>query len=110
MIFSGNWKNQNKSELIGREIIFIINNILFFFNSTRIILDGSKDDHPELPEQSRSVFNYSMKGIVAAFSGIRKRDELVRNLDLFDTLTAFLILRMTWLIEFIRWEAPFVKK
>lgn len=46
-----------------------------------VILDLSKDEVPELPSNARSrpVFNYSMKGVVAAFSGIRKRDELVRK-------------------------------
>lgn len=33
----------------------------------------------ELPNHNRPVFNYSMKGVVAAFSGVRKRDELVKS-------------------------------
>lgn len=44
-------------------------------------MELSKDENPELPIHTRPVFNYSMKGIVAAFSGIRKREELVRTKD-----------------------------
>jgi hypothetical protein len=46
-----------------------------------IIYELSKDENPELPIHNRPVFNYSMKGIVAAFSGIRKREELVGILE-----------------------------
>jgi hypothetical protein len=31
-----------------------------------------------LPIHVRPVFNYAMRGIVTAFTGIRKKDELVR--------------------------------
>jgi hypothetical protein len=41
------------------------------------LLECAKIDK-ELPNPSRPIFNYSMKGVVSAFSGIRKRDELVR--------------------------------
>ncbi|XP_070509513.1 protein ECT2 [Chironomus tepperi] len=36
----------------------------------------------ELPTHNRPVFNYSMKGVVAAFSGVRKRDELTELVHL----------------------------
>lgn len=31
----------------------------------------------ELPQNNRPIYNYSMKGIVMAFTGIRIKDELV---------------------------------
>lgn len=30
-----------------------------------------------LPSHNRPIYNYSMRGVVTAFTGIRKRDELV---------------------------------
>lgn len=39
---------------------------------------ASAESHEGLPSHNRPVYNYSMKGVVTAFTGIRKRDELVR--------------------------------
>lgn len=74
------WRNRSTSELN----IFFIDKLLNFNFFDRvlgypIILELSRDEIPELPIHNRPVFNYSMRNIVAAFSGVRKREELVRN-------------------------------
>jgi protein ECT2 len=81
-----------------------------------IILELSKSEIPELPAHNRPVFNYSMKGIVAAFSGIRKRDELVR-ITIVTRLTPALIfafisviLQQTELVHCIHYMGGSIRK
>lgn len=47
----------------------------------RALITAAETNPEELPTNNRPVYNYSMKGVFTAFSGIRKREELVSNLS-----------------------------
>ncbi|CRK99989.1 CLUMA_CG013280, isoform B [Clunio marinus] len=46
------------------------------------LLSASKNVSDGLPQHNRPIYNYSMKGVVTTFTGIRKRDELTQLVHL----------------------------
>jgi hypothetical protein len=53
------------------------------------LITAAESNPDELPTNNRPVYNYSMKGVFTAFTGIRARDELVSHLPFYSYSSSF---------------------